>query len=200
MTVSDSPTISQRRRDPEEKRGRLLAAARELFISQGFDKTTTKQIAKQSGVSEGILFHQFGSKVGLLKELIDVYAQGAVSEFTRSASTELNSEVIIRRLVNYVEKDRAAFSLIIDHPALLQENGIPTIAELVIPEIENSIRAFFTDASRLPADPGIMAQFQFSIVEAACRGWLKSTSQEQKEAFIREGVRCMNAALNLKVL
>lgn len=156
------------------------------------------QIAKQSGVSEGILFHQFGSKVGLFKELIDVYAQGAVSEFTRGASAELNSEVIIRRLVNYVEKDRAAFSLIIDHPALLQQNGIPTIAELIVPEIENSIRAYFTDASKLPTDPGIMAQFQFSIVEAACRGWLKSNSEEQKEAFIREGARSMNALLNFE--
>ena len=59
MTVSDRPAISTRRRNPEEKRGRLLAAARELFISQGFDGTTTKQIAEQAGVSEGILFHQF---------------------------------------------------------------------------------------------------------------------------------------------
>ncbi len=198
--MSDMPAISPRRRNPEEKRGRLLAAARELFISQGFDGTTTKQIAEQAGVSEGILFHQFGSKVGVFRALIEAYARGAVSEFARGTSTELNSEVIIRRLVNYVEKDRAAFSLIIDHPALLQENGIPTIAELIVPEIEKSIRAFFTDLGKLPADPGIMAQFQFSIVEAACRGWLQSRSKEQKEAFIREGARSMNALLDPDVL
>ncbi len=194
--MSDKPASSNRRRNPEEKRGRLLAAARELFISQGFEKTTTKRIAEQAGVSEGILFHQFGSKVGLFKALIEAYAQGAVSEFSQGDSTELNSEVIIRRLINYVEKDRAAFSLIIDHPALLQKNGIPTIAELVVPEIEKSIRAFLTDESTLPTDPGIMAQFQFSIVEAACRGWLKSKSNEQKEAYIREGARSMNALLD----
>ncbi len=194
--MPDKPAISQRRRNPEEKRGRLLAAARHLFISQGFDSTTTKQISEQAGVSEGILFHQFGSKVGLLKALIEDYAQGAVAEFAGGASTELDAEVIIRRLINYVEKDRAAFSLIIDHPALLQENGIPTIAELIVPEIEKSIRAFLDDKSAPSSDPGIMAQFQFSIVEAACRGWLKSKSKAQKEAFIREGARSMNALLD----
>ncbi len=194
--MPSKPAISQRRRNPEEKRGRLLAAARHLFISQGFDSTTTKQISEQAGVSEGILFHQFGSKVGLLRALIEDYAQGAVSEFAGGASTELDAEVIIRRLVNYVEKDRAAFSLIIDHPALLQENGIPTIAELIVPEIEKSIRAFLADKSTPPTDPGIMAQFQFGIVEAACRGWMKSKSKAQKEAFIREGARSMNALLD----
>ena len=195
MTVSLSSSSSQRRRNPEEKRERLLAAARELFMSQGFDRTTTKQIAKRSGVSEGILFHQFGSKVGILKELIYVFAQGAVSEFTRGDIAELNSEMIIRRLIAYIDKDREAFSMILDHPALLQENGIPTIADLIVPEIEKSIRAFFPNESKLPTDAAIMAEFQFSIVEAACRGWLKSKSKEQKEAFIQEGVRSMNALL-----
>lgn len=199
MTVSDSPTNSQRRRNPEEKRARLLAAARELFISQGFDGTTTKQIAIRSGVSEGILFHQFGSKVGLFKELIDVYAQGAVREFRGGASAELNSEVIIRRLVGYVAKNRAAFELIIDHPALLHENGIPTIAELIVPEIEKSIRALYPDVARLPSDPGVMARFQFSIVDATCRGWLESESEEQREAFILEGARSMNLLLDPNV-
>jgi len=194
--MSDKPANAQRRRNPEEKRKRILAAAREVFIAQGFDRATTKQIAEQAGVSEGILFHQFGSKVGLFKALIEVYAQGAVSEFTRGASEELNAEVIIRRLVNYVEKDRAVFSLIIDHPALLQQNGIPTIAELIVPEIEKSIRAFLADERALPADPAIMARFQFSIVEAACRGWLTSKSSKQKEAFIQEGARSMSALLD----
>ncbi len=198
MASTLKATTPQRRRDPEQKRGQLLAAARKLFISQGFDKTTTKQIANTSGVSEGILFHQFGSKVGLLRELIDVYARGAVAEFTQGAAEALNSEVIIRRLVAYVEKDRAALSLILDHPALLQENGIPTIAELLVPEIEKSIRAFFPDVSKLPTDPRIMAQFQFGIVEATCRGWLKSKSRKQKEAFIKEGIRSMNAHLGIK--
>ena len=197
MAASLNSSAPQRRRDPQEKKARLLSAARELFISQGFEKTTTKQIADKSGVSEGILFHQFDSKAGLLKSLIYSYAQGAVSEFTGSNAAGLNSDLIIRRLITYIEKDRAAFSLLLDNSALLQENGIPTIAELIVPEIEKSIRAFYPDGSKLPTDPGIMAQFQFSIVEATCRGWLKSLSKKKKEAFIREGVRSMNALLGV---
>ena len=189
---------AQRRRDPEEKRERLLAAARQLFIAQGFDKTTTKQIASTSGVSEGILFHQFGSKVGVLKALIYAFAEGAVAAFTRGELAERTTDVILRRLIDYIEKDQGAYNLILDHPALLRENNIPTVAELIVPEIEKSIRAFFPDDSTFPADPGIMAEFQFSIVEVTCRGWMASGSEAEKEAFFREGVRSMNALLNVR--
>ena len=195
MASSLTSEPAQRRRDPSDKRERLLSAAKELFISPGFAKTTTKQIAKASGVSEGILFHQFGSKVGLLKELVHVYAQGAVDEFTRGGLAELNADNVVRRLIAFIDQDREAFTLILDHSVLLKENGLPTLAELIVPEIEKSIRTATSTKRELPADPAIMAEFQFSLVEAAYRGWLKSDTEKEKEAFIQEGVRSMRALL-----
>src|SRR5258706_15969844 len=56
-----------RRRDPEAKRARLMASARELFAERGYAGTTTADVARHAGVSEGIVFHQFGSKARLLE-------------------------------------------------------------------------------------------------------------------------------------
>ena len=37
------------RRDPEQKRSLLLESAQELFAEQGFDATSTAQIARHAG-------------------------------------------------------------------------------------------------------------------------------------------------------
>lgn len=42
----------------------LLAAARALFVEQGFG-ASTKEIARRAGVSEGVLFQRYGTKADL---------------------------------------------------------------------------------------------------------------------------------------
>ena len=50
---------------------RLLEAARQLFVAQGIQGSTTKQIAELAEVNEATLFRQFGSKHGLLLGLLE---------------------------------------------------------------------------------------------------------------------------------
>ncbi|WP_404790108.1 TetR/AcrR family transcriptional regulator [Altericista sp. CCNU0014] len=45
---------------------RILTAAERLFAAQGYDRTTTKQLAELSGVAEGTLFRHFESKKSIL--------------------------------------------------------------------------------------------------------------------------------------
>ncbi len=56
-----------RTRDPEAKRAAVLRAASSAFAQSGFDATSTAAIAEDAGVSEGIVFHYFGSKHGVLE-------------------------------------------------------------------------------------------------------------------------------------
>lgn len=51
-------------------RERLVQAALELFLSQGINHTTTRQIANLAGVNEVTLFRNFGNKYGLLQAVI----------------------------------------------------------------------------------------------------------------------------------
>jgi len=50
----------------EETRGKILAAARELFERNGTRGTTTREVAERAGVNEATLFRHFGSKRALL--------------------------------------------------------------------------------------------------------------------------------------
>src|SRR5512143_1815242 len=60
--------VTRRRRG--EPRRLLLEAAHELFTSQGFSGTSTREIAELAGVSETLMFRYFGSKVGLFREAL----------------------------------------------------------------------------------------------------------------------------------
>jgi AcrR family transcriptional regulator len=61
--------LPKRERNKQEKRARLLAAARGLFARKGFAATTTAEIAARAGVGAGTLFLYFASKEDLLVEL-----------------------------------------------------------------------------------------------------------------------------------
>ena len=49
-------------RDSTEQRSAVVAAALELFRTQGFEQTSVEQIAKAAGVSRSTFFRQFGGK------------------------------------------------------------------------------------------------------------------------------------------
>ncbi len=48
----------------------ILHTALRLFAEQGYDRTPTSQIAREAGVSEGLIFRHYGSKAGLLAAII----------------------------------------------------------------------------------------------------------------------------------
>ncbi len=59
--------------DPEQTRTKILEAADHLFGAQGFDGTTTRDIAKRSGVNNALIHYHFGSKDDLLEALLEGY-------------------------------------------------------------------------------------------------------------------------------
>jgi AcrR family transcriptional regulator len=55
----------------DERRQQLLQIAMRLFSKDGFDGTTTKQIATEAGVSEATLFKHFANKDELYRAILD---------------------------------------------------------------------------------------------------------------------------------
>lgn len=55
----------------QQREQAILKAATELFATAGFHSTSTRRIAAQAGVSEGTVFHYFGSKYELMLAILD---------------------------------------------------------------------------------------------------------------------------------
>lgn len=73
---------SARRRDTRRSeqaratRGRIIAAALDLFVHQGYAATTLGDIAGQAGVAVQTVYFHFGNKRTVLKEVVDVASVG----------------------------------------------------------------------------------------------------------------------------
>ena len=49
----------------------ILEAATQLFAQRGFSATSTSAIAKEAGVAEGLIFHHFKTKEGILFRILE---------------------------------------------------------------------------------------------------------------------------------
>lgn len=83
-------------------RRRIVDAAAELFIAEGYGATTLQQIADRAGVAVQTVYFHFGNKAAVLKESVDVAAVGddePVALLDRSWLDDAQSEQDPRRLL-----------------------------------------------------------------------------------------------------
>ena len=55
--------------NPQQKMAQVITTARNLFVTKGFHNVSIPQIVKASGVSIGAIYHHFGNKEGLAKQV-----------------------------------------------------------------------------------------------------------------------------------
>lgn len=83
-----------------EKQELILVTALRLFAEKGFDTTPTSLIAKEAGVSEGLIFRHFTNKDGLMDAIV------AMSEERLSVNAER-----ILQLSNPIDQIHATLEL-----------------------------------------------------------------------------------------
>jgi AcrR family transcriptional regulator len=64
-----APTPSERQRDPERTKARILEAAIEEFSAKGFTGARVSEIAARAGVNQQLISYYFDGKEGLYREL-----------------------------------------------------------------------------------------------------------------------------------
>ncbi len=78
--------LGQRQAASEQTRNRIISAARELLmVREGFSGFSIDAVARQADVARMTVYHQFGSKVGLLEALCDSLAASGGMEQLASA-------------------------------------------------------------------------------------------------------------------
>lgn len=84
----------------KEKQDRMINAALKIFAENGYKRASTDDIVKEAGISKGLLFHYFGSKIGLFEFLFDYSAKFLMLELSSLASgQESDYFTICRQLI-----------------------------------------------------------------------------------------------------
>jgi AcrR family transcriptional regulator len=85
--MTDHPVLSRREEYSEATRQALLAAAREIFVKQGYQETGVESISRAARVTRGAFYHHFADKKALLEALvIDLQASAAATVVARARS------------------------------------------------------------------------------------------------------------------
>jgi AcrR family transcriptional regulator len=95
-------SVRRPRRSTEEVRARLLAAARELFLANGYEATYAKHIAERAVVAEKVLFANFGSKAGLFDAAFVEPFADLVDRYVAAWGEEDGSSAIEERISTFV--------------------------------------------------------------------------------------------------
>lgn len=91
------PRVSKQ---PEERRQELIDAAREIFQSQGFERTAVSDIVHRVGVAQGLFYYYFRSKQDVLLAVIDQFIQAKIAELaTQLRDTSLPAQERIHNLM-----------------------------------------------------------------------------------------------------
>jgi AcrR family transcriptional regulator len=91
-TLSETKDIPTYIKDPElvrQRRRQIVDASVQLFIAKGFHRTTTREIARETGISNGLLYEYVRSKEDVLYLVCDAIhaeVEQGVAEALRKAS------------------------------------------------------------------------------------------------------------------
>ncbi len=73
----------------DEMRELILDSASAIFNEKGFERSTTKEIAQRTGVSEGTLYNYFENKREILLSLVRRFADAASSLFRNDIGSDI---------------------------------------------------------------------------------------------------------------
>jgi AcrR family transcriptional regulator len=160
-----------------QRRAQLLAAAFEVAGRDGLDAVTARRVAEAAGSSPGLVFFHFGSKDGLLLELLDNLLTAALdAEVTPEVAALPTAVQRLRRLVvielEGLPEQRGAVELFFAYWFVLGRQ--PAYRERISTALESYADVFrpvCTDVVReLDARPGMTADALTTLVVSLIEG------------------------------
>ena len=97
-----------------DTRDRILQTATDMFVEQGYDKTSLREIAERVGVTKAALYYHFESKEEIFRTLMQpvLTAMGSLAELLQGQPTLESWSRGLAALIEWVLPQRRLFELI----------------------------------------------------------------------------------------
>ncbi len=133
-------------KEAEERKNEILDAAEELFVTKGYDKTSTGDILDKVGIARGTLYYHFKSKEDILNAMIERINDTLIGRAKKIASD--TSVPVIERVVmaiSALKVDSAIGDEIIDQVhrpqnALMHQKMQTNLIEGILPVITGLVK------------------------------------------------------------
>jgi AcrR family transcriptional regulator len=134
------------------RKNQILDAAAALFAEKGFHPTTTRDIAKQAGISEGTIYKYFDSKTALLLGIFERMNEVAVRESVPEALEAPDFPSFLRLYLQPVlalqKDDYALFRIVISEALVNEELRTLYEQQILQPTLELDEKFFVEQAAK----------------------------------------------------
>lgn len=109
------------RKGSSDKRAKIIAAARELFLSDGFDRSSVDAVAAKAGVSKRTVYDYYGDKQNLLLAVVEESSSAVLDMIEQGISDHLwEFEDLEQALISFCEQIVASTNGSSDYMALIR--------------------------------------------------------------------------------
>src|SRR5215210_1575315 len=99
------------------RREQILEAATRVFAEKGFRRATTREVAREAGVSEGTIYNYFEDKDALLMAILDGLneTERRAQDFEEGMATDFRGffREYLRRRVSLIWENREVFRVVL---------------------------------------------------------------------------------------
>jgi AcrR family transcriptional regulator len=177
----------KRRLRAEARREQILAAALELFRKQGFEGTTTRQIAAELGMSNGNLYTHFRSKDELLAALMDPLfekVESLLDQHSPTTGDPQEQRTFLEAYFDLILENREQVALLGTDVSVLVRPGI---GERAI-ELNERLRRALAGPRADCADQ-VRAACALAALQAAVAGFPEQDLETLRSAGLRAALR-----------
>jgi AcrR family transcriptional regulator len=180
---------------------RILQAAYRLFVKQGIDATSTKEIAKAAEVNEVTIFRIFKSKKDLAAAIISKYGSNSVvarfDQLNMSEDLEENLRALAATLNNYYLDNKIFMKFVFNN--LTNRHGTPYFQKMLDPMF-SWLDNFFRSRTKVSAADcrRIAVEFTSPIAMRSIRRAITNSTfpfPEDDQEFVSYHARIFAAAI-----
>ena len=182
---------------------RILEAAQSQFRTKGFDQTTTRDIARDSGIAAGTLFNYFATKEAIVMTLVSEALTEAAADFDARSprDTSLEEDLFahiatgLRRLKPHRKYLQPVLESSLSPVAKAAENGA---SESIRVDHLESVQALIVKHRDSATASAVGMQLYWTLYTGILAAWAddKSANQEDTLALLDESLKMFVGWLN----
>jgi AcrR family transcriptional regulator len=174
------------RLQPDARRDDILATAARVFAARPYNEVSLGLVAREAGVSRSLVSHYFGSKRGLVMEVMRAFA-AAAPEAVRTDRELPVDEMVganVDAWLDYAEAHRETTIAMSGVGVLGRDPELQTLVEEVRERVVDRILVNHFGSTDVPRELRIALRAYTGLYEVAVSEWLHSGRMSRDEVRI----------------
>jgi AcrR family transcriptional regulator len=153
----------------EDRREQIIDAAMRVFAQKGFTKATNKDIAREAGITPGLIYYYFESKEAVLNAILEARTPIQLISTLPPEALDLPPErflkMLLRRVLEIVEAESFISLIRVFLPEVIHNPNLTPIPLAVFQRIIGFLSSYFESKVAIgelrPIDVSLTAQVVF---------------------------------------